>query len=149
VILANSDTGGYLTGLFRRRLLEVLFDGKPEAIEQAKAAKAQRVANIAKNRERLTVPADPGEVRKLATGYSSPVLGAFRVRVEDGATIFDFGRCHSSVASRKNDDGTTSSFSIDPMVGSFNFVVSERNGKKALIIRDAQHEYAFLESALT
>ena len=36
VILTNSDTGRYLTGLFRRRLLEMLFDGKPEAIEQAK-----------------------------------------------------------------------------------------------------------------
>jgi len=145
VILANSDTGGYLTGVFRRRLLEVLFDGKPEAIEQAKAAKAQRVANIAKNRERLTVPADPGEVRKLAPGYSSPALGAFRVRVEDGATIFDFGRWHSSVASRKNDDGTTSFISIDPTVDGFNFVVGERDGKRALIIRDAQHEYAFVE----
>src|SRR6516165_807728 len=62
VILTNSDTGRYLTGLFRRRLLEVLFDGKPEAIEQAKAANAQRLANIAKNREQLTVPADPAEV---------------------------------------------------------------------------------------
>jgi len=145
VILANSDTGGYLTGLFRRRLLEVLFDGKPEAIEQAKAAKAQRVANIAKNRERLMVPADPGEVRTLATGYSSPALGAFRVRVEDGATIFDFGRWHSSVASRKNDDGTTSFISIDPTVDGFSFVVGERDGKRALIVRDAQHEYAFVE----
>jgi CubicO group peptidase (beta-lactamase class C family) len=147
VILTNSDTGGYLTGLFRRRFLEVLFDGKPEAIEQAKAANAQRIAAIAKNRERLTVPADPGEVRKLANGYSSPALGAFRVRMEDGATIFDFGKWHSAVASRKNDDGTTSFISIDPTVDGFNFVVGERDGKRALIIRDAQHEYAFVESA--
>jgi CubicO group peptidase (beta-lactamase class C family) len=146
VILTNSDTGGYLTGLFRRRLLEVLFDGKPEAIEQAKSANAQRIANIAKNRERLTVPADPVEVRKLATGYSSPALGAFRVRVEDGVTIFYFDKWHSSVASRRNDDGTTSFISIDPTVKGFNFVVGERDGKRALIIRDAQHEYAFVES---
>ena len=147
VIQTNSDTGGYLTGLFRRRLLEVLFDGKPEAIEQAKAANAQRTATIAKNRERLMVPADPAEVRKLANGYSSPALGTLRVRVEDGATIFDFGKWHSSVASRKNDDGTTSFVSIDPTVDGFNFVVGERDGKRALIIRDAQHEYAFVESA--
>ena len=146
VILTNSDTGRYLTGLFRRRLLEVLFDGKPEAIEQAKAANAQRLANIAKNREQLMVPADPAEVHKLATGYSSPALGAFRVRVEGGATIFDFGKWHSSVASRKNDDGTTSFISIDPTVDGFIFVVGEREGKRALIIRDAQHEYAFVES---
>jgi CubicO group peptidase (beta-lactamase class C family) len=147
VILTNSDTGGYLTGLFGRRLLEVLFDGKPEAIEQAKAANVQRIATIAKNRERLIVPADPAEVRKLASGYSSPTLGAFRVRVEDGATIFDFGKWHSSVASRRNDDGTTSFISIDPTVNGFNFVVGERDGRRVLIIRDAQHEYAFVESA--
>jgi len=94
------------------------------------------------------VPADPGEVRQLASRYSSPALGAFRVRIEDGATIFDFGKWHSSVASRKNDDGTTSFISIDPTVNGFNFVVGARDGKRVLIIRDAQHEYAFVESAL-
>jgi CubicO group peptidase (beta-lactamase class C family) len=146
VVLTNSDTGGFLTGLFRRRLLEVLFDGKPEAVEQARVSSAQRIATIAKNRERLTVPADPVEVRKLASGYSSPALGAFRVRVEDGATIFDFGKWRSSVASRKNDDGTTSFISIDPTVDGFTFVLGERDGKRALTIRDAQHEYAFVES---
>jgi hypothetical protein len=146
VILTNSDTGGYLTGFFRRRLLEVLFDGKPEAIEQAKAAHAQRIATIAKDRERLMVPADRGEVRKLASGYASTALGAFRVRAENGATIFDFGKWQSAVASRKNDDGTISFISIDPTVDGFNFVVGERGGKRALIVRDAQHEYAFVES---
>jgi len=146
VVLTNADTGGYVTDLFGRRLLEVLFDGKPEAIEQAKAANAQRIAAIAKNRERLMVPADPEEVRKLAGGYSSPALGAFRVRIEDGATIFDFGKWHSAVASRKNDDGTTSFISVDPTVNGFNFVAGERDGKRALIVRDAQHEYAFVES---
>lgn len=148
VILTNSDTGAYLPGLFRRRFLEVLFDGKPEAVEQAKAQNAQRIAAIAKNRERLMVPADPGEVRKLADSYASPALGTLRVRMKDGATIFDFGKWHTSVASRKNDDGTASFISIDPTINGFNFVVGERDGKRALIVRDAQHEYAFVESAL-
>jgi len=146
VILTNSDTGGYLTGLFRRRLLEVLFDGRPEAVEQAKVANSQRIANLAKTRERLVVPADAAEVGKLAARYSSPVLGALTVRTQDGATIFDFGKWYSSIASRKNDDGTTSLILIDPTINGFNFVIGERNGKRALIIRDAQHEYAFIES---
>ena len=34
---------------------------------------------------------------------------------------------------------------IDPTVWGFNFVVGERDGKRALVIRDAQHEYAFVE----
>jgi hypothetical protein len=60
---------------------------------------------------------------------------------------FDFGKWHSLVASRINDDGTTSFITIDPAVDGFNFV-GERDGKRALIIRDVQHEYAFIESAL-
>jgi CubicO group peptidase (beta-lactamase class C family) len=145
VVLANADTGGFLAGLLRRRLLEVLFDGRPEAIEQLKVGVAQRAANIAKNRERLVVPADAAEVSKLAASYVSGELGALHVRAQDGATVFDFGNWRSAVASRRNDDGTTSFISIDPTIGGFNFVVSERDGKRALIVRDAQHEYAFVE----
>jgi hypothetical protein len=147
VTLTNSGSGGYLTGLFRRRLLEVLFDGKPEAVEQARVLNAQRLANLAKGRERLVVPADATEVGKLAAHYSSPALGALRVRMQDGSTIFDFGEWRSSVASRKNDDGTTSLITVDPAVDGFNFVIGERDGKKALVIRDAQHEYVLIESA--
>ncbi|HMK79229.1 MAG TPA: serine hydrolase domain-containing protein [Xanthobacteraceae bacterium] len=146
VVLTNSDAGGFLTGLLRRRLLELLFDGRPEAVEQAKVTRAQRAANIAKNRERLTVPADVTEAGKLAAFYVSPALGTLRVRSEDGATIFDFGNWRSAVASRRNDDATTSFISIDPTISGFNFVVGEKNGKRALIIRDAQHEYPFIES---
>jgi len=36
---------------------------------------------------------------------------------------------------------------IDPGVSDFPFVVTEHDGKRALILRDAQHEYAFLEAA--
>lgn len=147
VILTNSDSGGYLSWLLRRRLLEVLFDGKPEAVEQAKAANVQWVANRAKWRERLVVPATAADVEKLAARYSSPALGVLSVRRQDGSTIFDFGTWSSAVASRNNDDGTTSFITIDPTVDGFDFVVGERRGKRALVIRDAQHEYPLIEAA--
>src|SRR6266851_2215897 len=35
---------------------------------------------------------------------------------------------------------------VDPGVSGFPFVMAEREGKRALILRDAQHEYMFLES---
>lgn len=147
VILTNSDTGGYLTGLLRRRLLEVVFDVKPKAVERAKMALAQRAANIAKNRERLVVPADPTVVSKLAAHYISPALGELRVRAQNDATVLDFGTWRSAVASRRNDDGTTSLISITPTVFGFNFVIGERDGKRVLIIREAQHEHAFVEAS--
>ena len=146
VVLTNSDTGGYLSGLLRRRLLEVLFDGKLEAAEQARVALVQRKANIAKFRERLVVPPDPAETGRLAAQYVSPALGTLRVRTQDGATIFDFGTWRSAVASRKNDDGTVSFISIDPTITGFNFVVGDKDGKRALLVRDSQHDYAFIEA---
>lgn len=145
VILTNSDTGSYLTWLVRRRLLEVLFDGKPEAATFASAALKQRIATIAKDRERLIVPAEPAEAGKLAPRYASPALGELRVGAQDGATIFQFEKWQSAVASRKNDDGTTSFITIDPTLRGFNFVVGEHDGKKTLVTRDAQHEYVFTE----
>ena len=147
VVLTNSDSGGWLSGLFARRLLEVLFDGRPEAAEQVKVGAVQRKADRAKWRERLVIPPAADEASKLAAAYQNDALGRFGVRAQDGATVFDFGPWHSAVASRRNDDGTTSFITIDPTVDGFDFVVGARDGKRALTVRDSQHEYVFVEAA--
>jgi len=146
VILTNSDTGGMLLGPFMRRLLEVTFDGKPEAAGDLSSAAANYKAALAKRRERLVVPADPSLVSQLAKHYVSKELGTIDVLSTDGVTTFDFGEWKSTVASRKNDDGTVSFITIDPTNSGFNFVVGERSGKRLLIIRDGQHEYVFTEA---
>jgi CubicO group peptidase (beta-lactamase class C family) len=146
VLLTNADTGGMMLRPLMRRLLEVLFDGKPEAVGNVDAAAANYKAERAKERERLVVPADPALIAKLAPRYTSTALGDINVRKDGGRTAFDFGEWKSTVASRKNDDGTVSFITIDPSVTGFEFVVSERSGKRALVIRDGQHEYVFTES---
>jgi CubicO group peptidase (beta-lactamase class C family) len=147
VILTNADAGALLRGPFQRKLAEVLFDGKPEADEQLRVAAVQRKAALAKRRERLVVPADPKDVDKLAARYVSTGLGELNVRKERGAVVFDVGEWRSTVASRKNDDGTTSFITIDPTLAGFEFVVTGKDGKRALVIRDGQHEYLFLEKS--
>ena len=149
VLLTNSDNGGMLLRPFRRRLLEVLFDGKPEAAGDVAAQAARHKAVMAKERERLVVPADAALVSQLATRYSSKDLGEITVLNKDGATTFDFGEWKSTVASRKNDDGTTSFITIDPTNGGFEFVKADHGGKRALLIRDGQHEYTFTEASLS
>jgi len=147
VLLTNADNGGMLEGPFRRRLLEVLFDGKPEAVADVASRAATHKAALAKDRERLVVPPDPAAVSGLAKHYSSKELGDLGVLTKDGTTTFDLGEWKSTVASRKNDDGTTSFITIDPGTDGFEFVVGEREGKKVLVIRDGQHEYTFTEGA--
>jgi len=147
VLLTNSDTGGMLLGPFSRRLLEVVFDGKPEAAGNVASSAAAYKARLAKDRERLVVPADPALVAHLAKSYSSKELGELEVLNKDGVTTFDFGEWKSAVASRKNDDGSISFITIDPTNSGFEFVVGDRGGKRVLVIRDGQHEYVFSETA--
>ncbi len=145
VILTNGDSGVYLRGPLLRRLLEVLFDGKPEAEEMLRVSAAQRRAATAKERERLLVPADSAAASALAPRYVSTALGEVRVSTDGKATVFDVGEWKSAVASRRNDDGTVSFITIDPTLAGFEFVVAEKDGQRALITRDAQHEYVFVE----
>ena len=147
VLLTNSDNGGMLLGSFGRRLLEVLFDGKLEAAADVESQAARHKATLAKERERLVVPAAPVLAAGLAKRYFSKELGDLAVLNQDGVTTFDFGEWKSTVASRKNDDGTVSFITIDPTDDGFEFVVGERSGKRVLIIRDGQHEYVFTEAA--
>ena len=146
VLLTNADTGGFMNGPFGRRLLEVLFDGKPESAgDLASAANAYK-ANLAKERTRLVVPADPAVVARLAPHYTSRELGQLDVVRANGGTTFDFSEWSSAVASRKNDDGTISMITIDPTNSGFEFVVGEKAGKRTLTLRDAQHEYVLNET---
>jgi hypothetical protein len=147
VLLTNSDNGGMLLRPFMRRLQEVVFDGKPEAAADVVAAAARHKAVLVKERERLTAPPEPSLVSKLAARYTSKELGELYVLNKDGVTTFDFGEWKSAIASRKNDDGTTSFITIDPTNDGFEFVAGERGGKRVLIIRDGQHEYVFTEDA--
>jgi len=145
VILTNADSGVIIRGPLMRRLLEVLFDAKPEAEEILKVAATQRKAAIAKERERLVVPADAAAVAKLAPRYTSTALGELRVLKAGNATVFDVGEWKSAVASRTNDDGTTSFITVDPTLAGFEFVIADKDGKRQLITRDAQHEYVWVE----
>jgi CubicO group peptidase (beta-lactamase class C family) len=145
VILTNSDGGWRLRRPFLRRLLEVVFDGRAEAEGDLAASARAWKETIAKERERLTVPADPAEAGKLAARYRNAALGDVAVSRRGPAALFDVGEWRSEVASRKNDDGTISFITIDPTLSGFEFVVAEREGKRALIVRDGQHEYYFDE----
>ena len=145
VILTNADSGVLLRMPFVRKVLELMFDGRPEADAQLAAAAANRKAEIAKARERLVVPADPVEAGKLALHYANAALGELDVRKQGNAVVFDVGEWKSLVASRKNDDATISFITIDPTIEGFEFVVADKEGKRALVIRDGQHEYVFQE----
>ncbi len=142
VILTNADPGWILRSQFRRKLLEVLFDGHPEADAQVAAAAKTFHDELAAERKLLTVPADPALSAQLAARYANPALGEIAVSRAGATTVFDFGEWKSEVASRRNPDGTVSFLTIAPGISGIEFVVGT-GPKKTLVTRDAQHEYVF------
>jgi hypothetical protein len=145
VVLTNGDPGWILRSQFRRKLLEVLFDGRAEADDQVAAGAQTYYEQLAAERKLLTVPADAGEASKLAKSYRNDALGDIMVSHDQGATVFDLGEWRSEVASRKNPDGTVSFVTTAPGLMGFEFVVGG-GAKRTLIVRDAQHEYVFIET---
>ncbi len=144
VVLTNGDPGWLIRTLFRRKLLEVLFDGRPEADADIESAGKTFFDQLAADRKLLTVPADAAESAKLAAHYANNALGEIKVTRTAAVTTFDFGEWKSEVASRKNPDGTTSFVTIAPGIVGFE-VVAGSGAKRTLVMRDAQHEYVFDE----
>ena len=145
VILTNADAGVFIRGPFQRRLLEVLFDGKPQAQGDVDAGVKRLKAEIAAVRKRLVVPADPAEAAKLAENYRNPAVGSIQVDRSGKSTVFNFGAWRSEVASRKNDDGSVSFITISPGSDGYEFVVSGTADNRKLVLRDEQHEYVYDE----
>lgn len=144
VILTNGDPGWVIRNHFQRKLLEVLFDGHPEADAEVENDVKVFYSSLAADRKLLTIPADANEAAKLARHYVNPSLGDITVSTSGASTIFDFGDWKSEVASRKNPDGTISFITIVPGAMGFDFVVGS-GPKRTLTIRDAQHEYIYAE----
>jgi CubicO group peptidase (beta-lactamase class C family) len=142
VVLTNGDPGWQIRGHFRRKLQEVLFDGRPEADADLAANAKSFFAQIAADRKTLVVPANSQEAAKLGAHYKNAALGNLAVQRSGPKTMFDFGEWRSEVASRRNPDGTTSFITISPGVSGFEFVVGG-GVKQTLTLRDAQHEYLF------
>jgi len=145
VILTNGDPGWIIRTVFRRKLLEVLFDGKPEADGQITAQAKAYFDEMAAERKLLAIPADVAAAGMLAGRYANAALGEIAVSRKGNTVIFDFGEFSSEVGSRVNPDGTTSFITVVPGFNGLGFVVGRSGEKRVLTLRDAQHEYVLEE----
>lgn len=145
VILTNGNPGWLIRSVFRRRLLEVLFDGKAEADGQIASQAQSFFEGMAAERKLLTIPADSEAAGELASRYTNPAVGQAEMTRKAGTLRFDFGEWSSEMASRKNPDGTTSFVTIVPGFNGLEFVVGRGSDRRTLTLRDAQHEYVLTE----
>jgi CubicO group peptidase (beta-lactamase class C family) len=145
VILTNADEGYMLRGPFKRRLMEIMFDGEPQALATADANAKANKASWDAQRKLLQYPADASALAGLAPRYHSDALGDIVVTSKDGKAWFDVGAFKSEVTTSPQTDGSIAFVMIDPVAAGFLLVRADVDGKRRLIARDGQHEYVFEE----
>lgn len=145
VILTNSDSGATMLEPFFRRLLEVVYDGKPQAVVEVASAAARAKAQIAARRATIKIPGDATVLAGLATRYTTPDVGALTIRNQGGTKWIKAGVIDAPLATRTNPDGTVSLVTAGSGAIGVEALVGERNGTKTLTIRDSQHEYVYTE----
>lgn len=149
VMLFNSEEGRPLLDASRRRLVELLYGAREEALASVKTNAAAYRADIAKERALTAIPADPAIVAQLASRYESPELGFINVkRGADGSVTFDFGSFSSRMGTRKNEDGSTNLVMLDPTITGWSLSTrpaeAQAGGRyTALVMQDSQHEYIY------
>jgi CubicO group peptidase (beta-lactamase class C family) len=146
VVLTNSENGYTLANQMERRLLEILYEGKPESAENVASAASRSAAELAKFRSELTLPVTAPEATALVGDYANPALGPLVVRYDGGKLTMQATSIWSEAALKKNKDGTTSLVSISPGIGGLDLLMTQREGRRALVLNDGQHEYAFVEA---
>ena len=145
VVLTNGDGGEHIRSLFQRKLLEVLFGGKPEADADLASAAKRIGESRAVFRKLVELPANAAEAGKLAARYTNADLGQVAVERRGASVVFDFGEFKSEVASQKHEDKSVSFVTVAPGLTGVSLVVGASGGKRTLVLRDAQHEYVFTE----
>ena len=145
VILTNSDSGAAMLEPFFRRHLEVIYDGKPEAVAEIAAAASRNKAQIAARRAKITVPGDPAVLSALALRYRTPAIGDVTIRDQGGTKWIKAGVIDGPLATRTNADGTVSLITAGPGAIGVEAVVGQQNGLRTLTILDSQHEYVYTE----
>jgi CubicO group peptidase (beta-lactamase class C family) len=146
VVLTNGDPAWSLMRAFRRKLLELLFDGRPEADEWISTMAKSFYAELVEKRKLVTLPADAADAAKLAPRYANDELGEIAVRHDGPAVVFDFGEWKGEVASSRNPDGSVSFRAVDAGIWGFMLEFVTGDGpKRTLKLREGQHEYTFTE----
>ena len=145
VVLTNSESGSALTAALRRKLLEVLYNGKPEAAENVDSIMKSNAAWEAKFRSELSYPLSQSTFDMLKGQYSNAELGPLVIAREGDKMMMRATSMWSEIANKKNEDGTTSIVTISPGAKGFSLLVGTQNNKTILTLNDGQHEYVWVK----
>jgi CubicO group peptidase (beta-lactamase class C family) len=144
VVLTNADTGYFVADAVKKRVLEMVYDGKPEAEEDLIADIAETKTALLGEQKDWKVPPNASAVQRLEAKYESPVLGKIEVVRDEERLFFNLDAFRSEMATKLNPDGSTSFITIDPAIRGLELAAPAGDQKiSTLTLRDPQHVYSF------
>ena len=144
VMLTNVDPPNPLTWQFRRRLFELLFDGRDEAREGLSLDLKREEASHAKEIAQIDFTPDRAFFERFAGTYESALHGKITIRIEGKGAVLDAGEWKTTVGRKREEDGTERLVGTPPpWLGWPSFVRKESGGKVTLEMQSGQRKVVF------
>lgn len=143
VLLANAGGANAFRNAVRRRLLEILFDGRDEAKESLAFGLAQRHAGFEKILGETDFAPEPAWLESLTGAYDNPALGHVEVRLEGPSAVFDAGEWRSPVARYRGPDGVAKLMLVAAPFAGLDLLPGKVDGRPTLSLETSQQRYVF------
>jgi len=144
VALANAGGANAFLDAVRKRLLEILFEGKAEARDNLDYNLKEAEAMRAKVLEEVDFAPDPQWLKPILGAYEDPSLGKIEVTSAGaGPAVFDAGEWRSPTALRRGPDGVAKLILTGAPYAGIDFLPGEKDGKRTLTLDLAQQQYVF------
>ena len=141
VVLSNVSASDAWHDAFRRRLLELLFEGRSEAEEDLAFALKDR--QEAWRKEMASLDPEPGKawLDRFVGTYANAALGKVTLRVEGNHGVLDVGEWKSIVGRKRTDDGTVTLVLTSPSRIGVELVARQDHGRTTLTLEVPQQTY--------
>ncbi len=146
VILTNGGSANGFNQLLRRRLLELLFDGREQASTKL-AYSARRVKEVGEaEAAQVQLPPDPAWFSALVGKYQNAALGEIELRMDGAIAVLDAGEWVTRVGRKQDPDGIWTLVFAGPYLAGVSMIPGEENGRATLKLPVGQHSYLFVSS---
>jgi CubicO group peptidase (beta-lactamase class C family) len=143
VVLTNAGSANAFRNALKRRLLEVVFDGRAEAKENLAFGLDRRKQAADTELSRVAQKPSAAFVERLVGTWTSPGLGKLIVRKENDRAVLDVGEWASAFGEKTDPDGAKALFVLDAPHAGTELLVQEQDGKATLVLDMEQQKYVF------
>ncbi len=143
VVLTNARGASVFMQAVKRKFMEMLFDGKPQAQEMLTIGIDQQKTMFKKSLDDIVLKPDGEWLQQFFGTYEHPVLGKIVIRqVADGAEL-DAHLWRGSLGQKREKNGSLKLILTDGSFAGLEFSPQQHDGIMQLKLESGQHTYVF------